>query len=25
MGANYSWSHGAVRLVRDRLLEGGPQ
>jgi hypothetical protein len=25
MGANYSWSHGAVRLVRDRLLEGGGQ
>ena len=25
MGANYSWSRGAVRLVRDRLLEGGGQ
>jgi hypothetical protein len=24
MGANYSWSRGAVRLVRDRLLENGP-
>lgn len=23
MGANYSWSRGAARLVRDRLLEGG--
>jgi Protein of unknown function (DUF2380) len=22
MGANYSWSRGAVHLVRDRLLEG---
>jgi hypothetical protein len=25
MGANYSWSRGATRLVRDRLLEGGQQ
>src|SRR5262249_43823772 len=24
MGANYSWSRGAVRLVRDRLLEPQP-
>jgi hypothetical protein len=23
MGANYSWSRGATRLVRDRLLDGG--
>ena len=23
MGANYSWSRGAVRLVQDRLLDGG--
>ena len=23
MGANYSWSRGATRLVRDRLLESG--
>jgi hypothetical protein len=25
MGANYSWSRGAARLVRDRLLEGSGQ
>ena len=25
MGANYSWSRGATRLVRDHLLEGGQQ
>jgi hypothetical protein len=25
MGANYSWSRGATRLVRDRLLDGGEQ
>jgi hypothetical protein len=25
MGANYSWSRGAVRLVRDRLLEAQPR
>lgn len=25
MGANYSWSRGAVRLVRDRVLDGQPQ
>jgi hypothetical protein len=25
MGANYSWSRGATRLVRERLLEGGRQ
>jgi len=25
MGANYSWSRGATRLVRDHLLEGGGQ
>jgi Protein of unknown function (DUF2380) len=25
MGASYSWSRGAVRLVRDRLLESGGQ
>jgi hypothetical protein len=25
MGANYSWSRGAVHLVRDRLLDGQPQ
>ncbi len=25
MGANYSWSRGAVRLLRDRLLEAAPQ
>ncbi|MES1149527.1 MAG: DUF2380 domain-containing protein, partial [Bradyrhizobium guangdongense] len=25
MGANYSWSRGAVRLVRDQLLESGPR
>ncbi len=25
MGANYSWSRGAVRLVKDRLLDSGPQ
>jgi hypothetical protein len=25
MGANYSWSRGATRLVRDRLLEGSGQ
>jgi len=25
MGANYSWSRGAVRLVRDRVLESEPQ
>jgi Protein of unknown function (DUF2380) len=25
MGANYSWSRGAVRLVRDRVLESPPQ
>jgi Protein of unknown function (DUF2380) len=25
MGANYSWSRGAARLVRDHLLEGGQQ
>lgn len=25
MGANYSWSRGAVRLVQDRLLDGGTQ
>jgi hypothetical protein len=24
MGANYSWSRGAVRLVRDRLLDNEP-
>lgn len=24
MGADYSWSRGAVRLVKDRLLEGRP-
>jgi hypothetical protein len=24
MGANYSWSRGAVRLVRDRLLDSEP-
>jgi hypothetical protein len=24
MGANYSWSRGAVRLVRDRVLDGQP-
>jgi hypothetical protein len=23
MGANYSWGRGAVRLVQDRLLDGG--
>jgi len=21
MGANYSWSRGAARLIRDRLIE----
>jgi hypothetical protein len=25
MGANYSWSRGAVRLVRDRVLDSQPQ
>jgi hypothetical protein len=25
MGANYSWSRGAVRLIKDRLLEGQAQ
>jgi Protein of unknown function (DUF2380) len=25
MGANYSWSRGAVRLIRDRLLENEPR
>jgi uncharacterized protein DUF2380 len=25
MGANYSWSRGAVRLVRDHLLEAQPR
>jgi len=25
MGANYSWSRGATRLVRDHLLESGQQ
>ncbi|WLA52262.1 DUF2380 domain-containing protein [Bradyrhizobium elkanii] len=25
MGADYSWTRGAVRLVGDRLLEGGAQ
>jgi Protein of unknown function (DUF2380) len=25
MGANYSWSRGAVRLVRDRVLDTQPQ
>jgi hypothetical protein len=25
MGANYSWSRGAVSLVRDRLLEAQPR
>ncbi len=25
MGANYSWSRGAVNLVRDRVLESGGQ
>jgi hypothetical protein len=25
MGANYSWSRGAVRLVRDRVLDGQAQ
>ncbi len=26
MGANYSWSHGAIRLIRDRLVpESAPQ
>jgi hypothetical protein len=25
MGANYSWSRGAVRLVRDRLLDAQPR
>ena len=25
MGADYSWARGAVRLVRDRLLESQPQ
>ncbi len=25
MGADYSWSRGAVRLVRDRVLDGQPQ
>jgi hypothetical protein len=25
MGANYSWSRGAARLVRDHLVEGGQQ
>ena len=25
MGADYSWSRGAVRLVKDRLLEGEAQ
>jgi len=25
MGANYSWSRGAVRLIKDRLLERGTQ
>jgi uncharacterized protein DUF2380 len=25
MGANYSWSRGAVRLVRDRVLEAQPR
>jgi hypothetical protein len=25
MGADYSWSRGAVRLVKDRLLESGAQ
>lgn len=25
MGANYSWGRGAVRLLRDRLLQGGSQ
>jgi|GEM_PF-350821 len=25
MGANYSWSRGATRLIRDKLLEPAPQ
>ena len=25
MGANYSWSRGAARLVQDRLLDSGPR
>ena len=25
MGADYSWTRGAVHLVGDRLLEGGAQ
>ncbi|MCC8980257.1 DUF2380 domain-containing protein [Bradyrhizobium acaciae] len=25
MGADYSWTPGAVRLIGDRLLEGGAQ
>jgi Protein of unknown function (DUF2380) len=25
MGADYAWGRGAVRLVKDRLLEGRPQ
>ena len=25
MGADYSWGRGAVRLVRDRLLENQPR
>jgi len=25
MGADYSWSRGAVRLIKDRLLEKAQQ
>lgn len=25
MGADYSWNRGAVRLIKDRLLESQPK